>query len=89
LLPIIDRIPFVEDPTALETIMKDFMSWGEGIAAEREKQLSAGQTQTVAAAGSSSPASAEAWMAKIRAMNEGPEKETAWGEYFKWASTPK
>lgn len=88
LVPIIDRIPYVEDPEALRTIIKDFSNWGDDMKKEREKEILSGITPTGVAAGSQAkpnvPSSAKEWEVHINSLPLGIEREKAWDEYFVW-----
>lgn len=87
LVQILDRIPYVEDEAALETIMKDFMNWRQEGAKEREKQILAGVTPGLAGSPAGSPAmpnSAKDWEAHINALPLGEQREKAWNDYFEW-----
>ena len=88
-IPILDSIPYSEDPEVMEKIFTDFVSWGDNLAKNRQDQILAGWTPPVAA-GSEKPAggpnSAAEWMKKIQSLPEGQEKQQAWDDYFKWGS---
>jgi chromosome segregation ATPase len=89
LVPIIDRIPAVDDPEAMKQIMQDFKGWGNELVSEREKQLLSGEistpstnnTQTVA------PQSSQEWEAHINNLPLGQEREKAWQDYWKWGAS--
>lgn len=86
LLTIIDSIPAVEDPDAQEAIMKDFMSWGDDIAKEREDQLLAGVTPTIVTpAEEGLPTTRVDWNQLLDATPAGPKKEKLWSNYWDWA----
>jgi len=87
LVNIIDRIPYVEDPEALETIMKDFVSWGNDFAKRREEQLMAGVTPPVAATEFTDqlPQTHDSWRQQLL---DGNNKEgLTWDRYWEWAKT--
>jgi len=88
LIPILDRIPFLEDAEAMETVFTDFLNWGENIAKTREKELLAGYTP--AASGPvepviTTPTSKEGWEAHIEKQT-GPAAEKAWKQYWEWGA---
>jgi hypothetical protein len=76
----------VEDPEALRTIIKDFSDWGVSQAKEREKEILAGTTPAGAASTqpkAAKPNSAREWEAYLNTQPLGPERESAWKEYFR------
>ena len=88
LIPILDRIPYLEDPEAMETVFTDFLQWGDNIAKSREKEILAGYTP----AGSgptevpvTTPDSKDAWLAHIQKQT-GTEAELAWKQYWEWGA---
>jgi small-conductance mechanosensitive channel len=87
LMPILDRIPYAEDPEALESIMKDFVSWGQGFAKEREAQLMAGVTETVAQASAkkATPNSHDEWL-KLIQSSPAADQDRLWKEYWEWGA---
>jgi len=86
LLTIIDRIPAVEDIDAQEQIMKDFITWGDQIAKQRESQILAGVTPTnVTSADEGLPTTREEWNRQLAQTPLGPEREKLWEHYWEWA----
>ena len=87
LVPILDRIPYLEDPEAMEIVFTDFIKWGDDMAKKREGEILAGYTPPApgpaetGAAGK--PESAEAWLTHIQNQT-GKDAEKAWSEYWEW-----
>ncbi|HMN11162.1 MAG TPA: hypothetical protein PKD55_02410 [Bellilinea sp.] len=89
LMKIIDKIPYVEDPDAMKTIIKDFADWGNEIAKEREKQILAGVTPPISSVtqAKAAPKSSAEWEAHINSLPVGPEREKAWADYWSWGKS--
>lgn len=87
-LPILERIPYLEDAEAMETVFTDFVKWGHDLAKEREQQILAGYTPPAPppAGGETGPKSSKEWLEKIQGL-EGAEKDKAWNDYFTWGQT--
>ncbi|MCK4725408.1 MAG: hypothetical protein KAT29_06390, partial [Anaerolineales bacterium] len=87
LIPILDRIPYLEDPEAMEIVFTDFLKWGDDIAKKREGEILAGYTPPAAGptepGAAAQPDTAEAWQKHIQKQT-GPDAEKAWGEFMEW-----
>lgn len=87
LVPILDKIPFVESPEAMEEVMKTFLDWGKELVTEREKQLLAGVTPPPAAATTPAktlPTTSKDWQAYVNSFPPGsPEREQAYEQWWK------
>jgi len=89
LIPILDRIPVVDDPDAMRTVMEDFKKWGDEIRTEREKELLSGEYTPPPSgnqAKAAEPQSPEEWEQYINALPFGDEREQAWDRYWKWGA---
>jgi chromosome segregation ATPase len=86
LIEIVDKIPNLTDKEALTTVMKDFASWGNSLAKEREDQILAGYTPPVSASTSTSkPTTHSGWMEYVNNLPMGSdERNTAMDEYWAW-----
>jgi uncharacterized small protein (DUF1192 family) len=89
LIPILDRIPVVDDPDAMRTVMEDFKKWGDELRSEREKELLSGEYSAPASdvqGRIAEPQSADEWEAYINNLPFGSEREQAWEKYWKWGA---
>lgn len=87
ILPLIDRIPNITDEGMLETYIKDFVSWADGMVQKREKELLAGVTPAVSPGSMSpkAPSSPEAWTDYVNGLPLGSsERRKAMDEYGDW-----
>jgi hypothetical protein len=88
LIPILDRIPYLEDAEAMETVFTDFLNWGDNIAKTREKELLAGYTPSgsvPAETPDTTPKTKENWLAHIQKQT-GADAQKAWKEYWEWGA---
>ncbi len=90
LMPILDKIPFVEDPAAMEEVMKTFLDWGKDLVQKREEQLLAGVTPPPAATvvpQKALPTTPKDWEAYVNSFPMGSaEREQAYSQWWKSAS---
>jgi len=88
LIPILDRIPFLEDAEAMETVFTDFLNWGDNIAKTREKELLAGYTPSGAGPAEkpdTTPKTKESWLTHIQKQT-GADAQEAWKQYWDWGA---
>ena len=88
LIPILDRIPYLEDAEAMETVFTDFLNWGDNIAKTREKELLAGYTPSGAGPAeptNTTPTTKESWLAHIQKQT-GTDAQKAWKQYWEWGA---
>lgn len=89
LLPLIESIPYVENPESLKAIMSSFLAWGKGLVQEREAQLMSGVTppppaSSVKVSGPTFATNAE-WQKYVNSLTVGtPEKEAAMKAWWAW-----
>jgi hypothetical protein len=87
LLKIADRIPAVQDPEALKTILLDFAGFADDLVKQREQQLLAGVTPAIGGVqpGPSRPQTGEAWLNYLNGLPLGSlERTKAFDEYGDW-----
>lgn len=86
LLPILDSIPYVDNPEAMETIMKGFIGWGNDLVSRREKELRAGVTPPVGPSTQiSTPQNGVDWQKHINNLPLGsPERQKAMDDWWQW-----
>lgn len=88
LLMVVDLVPNVTEPAAMEYTMQQFAAYGEAMAKQRETQLLSGVTPMAGGQTSalpSTPASQEAWLKKINELPLGStERRSAMDDYGKW-----
>lgn len=91
LVPILDKIPYVDNPEAMEDVVKSFMDWGKDLVKERESQLLAGVTPASPAAVTTPalPTSSKDWEAYVNSQPFGPEREKAYQQWFTWGASQK
>jgi hypothetical protein len=89
LLPILDQIPSDPDPEKQKANIARMAQWADGLLAQREQTLTAGQTQTVTQPNSTivtpatTPKTAKQWEAHIESLPYGsPERQAAWDQYW-------
>jgi hypothetical protein len=88
LLKIADKIPAMDDPEALEVVMKDFAGFADELVQAREKQLLAGYTPGLNAAQSAAigkPSTEAEWNRHVETFELGsPERQRAMDDYWDW-----
>lgn len=94
LLPILDQIPSDPDPEKQKANIARMAQWANDMLAQRESQLTAGQTNTVTqppiTPGGETPRTAKQWEAYMEKLPFGsPERSAAWDEYWKALNKPK
>ncbi len=83
LLALLDVIPAEETPEAQLATVQRLSAFSANLVQQREVELTTGIVpETITPVVTVVPASADEWMAKINALPDGPEKETAWNGYF-------
>jgi hypothetical protein len=88
LLPILDRIPYVEDEEAMEIVFTDFLKWGEDIAKNRENQLLAGYVPPAAPnIPESEPVTPQTKADWDKYIQSADDKEAAFQEYWAWGQS--
>jgi len=90
LYPIIDHLPYSEDPETLKGLLKEFADWGDKLVESREKQLTAGVTPptTNTVVKTQLPDSAEEWSRHINSLSPGSEdKSKAMEQFWQWGIT--
>jgi hypothetical protein len=88
LLKIAAKIPNITDPEALKSIFADMASFADDAAMEREKQLKAGMTTTVAGNQKTvtTPMTQDAWLEHINSLPLGPERDKAYEGFWDWGA---
>jgi hypothetical protein len=88
LVKIMDTIPALQDPAAIESVFANLAAFANDAAMEREKQLKAGFTPglSASAVAASTPGSDAEWEKYIEALPMGQERKDARNRYWDWAS---
>lgn len=89
LFPLLDSIPYVDNPDAQKEIMKTFVDWGDSLVKDREKQLTAGLTPSSPSIPSSPslPTSNKDWEEYVNSKPFGPEREQAYEQWWKFGAS--
>lgn len=89
LMPIIDRIPYVDDPVAMETIIKDFSNWGDQLKQEVEKRILAGSVPSLPSTPPTQnlPTTLQEWQSLIASTPTGPGYEDLMKKFWTWGQS--
>jgi hypothetical protein len=96
LLPILDQIPSDADPEQQKANIARMAKWADDLLAQREGQLTAGQTgnvtqpTTTVTDGETTPRTPKQWEQHIESLPYGsPEREAAWDQYWESLQSQK
>lgn len=91
ILPMLDRIPDIDDEEILKQYVTDMLSWADDLVSQREKALLAGVVPSLGGPGTQpieGPSSPDAWLDKIEKLPLGSaDRAKAMDEYYGWLQT--